>query len=345
MLPCGLLLLAVASLNAQPQLSIVQDTLYKADGTKFDGILQIDWPSFQTSDGAEIAQQTITVRVANGNLRVALTPTTTALKPVNYRVSYNSNGRVQFTEHWSVPPSFTILRVRDVRTSASADPVTSPTGSVGIQDVSGLRTELDLRPVRGAGWIQGRAAVIGVSGGLEAALGQPGDCVRVDGTSGPCGTGGVTFVDGEKPAGTKDGINRTYQLTTPPNPAGSLALFKNGLLMKNGVGYTLSGSTITIAAGHELAAEDDMQAWYRSESGATVTLNVQTSETPQGTQDGLNNTFGLTYAPLPASSLQLYRNGLLQKAGVDYVLSTNQVTFLSVSTPVPGDILQASYRY
>jgi hypothetical protein len=125
----------------------------------------------------------------------------------------------------------------------------------------------------------------------------------------------------------------------------SLTLFKNGLLLTQGAEYTLSGPTITLTDGTQPGVDDDLQAWYRSESGATATLNLTSGEALQGEVDGVNNSFTLIRAPLPAASLQLYRNGLLQKAGVDYVLSANQVTFLSASLPTPGDIIQASYRY
>jgi hypothetical protein len=52
----------------------------------------------------------------------------------------------------------------------------------------------------------------------------------------------------------------------------------------------------------------------------------------------------LQAAPLPASSLQISRNGILMKAGLDYVLSANIVTFTSASIPQIGDVLQAAYR-
>ncbi|WP_321471019.1 hypothetical protein [uncultured Paludibaculum sp.] len=67
-------------------------------------------------------------------------------------------------------------------------------------------------------------------------------------------------------------------------------------------------------------------------------------ETPSGTVNGVNTIFVLSQAPFPATSLHLFRNGILQKPSVDYVLSGNGVTFLAVATPQAGDILSASYR-
>jgi hypothetical protein len=49
-------------------------------------------------------------------------------------------------------------------------------------------------------------------------------------------------------------------------------------------------------------------------------------------------------APSPATSLQLFRNGLLQKAGLDFTLTGSSISFQPGSVPQPGDLLQASYR-
>ena len=68
----------VPVLCAQPPLTTIQDVLYKADGTRFNGSLTISWSSFEVIDRTAIAQQTTTVSVVDGNLRVQLVPTTTA---------------------------------------------------------------------------------------------------------------------------------------------------------------------------------------------------------------------------------------------------------------------------
>ncbi len=50
-------------------------------------------------------------------------------------------------------------------------------------DVEGLVTALDLRPLKGPGFVPSRAAVINSSGAIDAAVGNGGDCVLVDGSS------------------------------------------------------------------------------------------------------------------------------------------------------------------
>jgi len=50
-------------------------------------------------------------------------------------------------------------------------------------DVAGLVTDLSMRPLKGPGFAPSRAAVINSSGAIDAAVGNGGDCVLVDGTS------------------------------------------------------------------------------------------------------------------------------------------------------------------
>jgi hypothetical protein len=67
-------------------------------------------------------------------------------------------------------------------------------------------------------------------------------------------------------------------------------------------------------------------------------------ETPGGTINGSNRSFTLANSPSPATSLDLYRNGLVQSVGVDYTIAGNTITFLQVAMPQSGDLLQAFYR-
>src|SRR5208283_209288 len=109
-----------SALAASPRLTTIQDVLYKADGTRFNGILTISWSSFQSIDSATIITQSTTVKVIDGNLHVQLAPNSTTTPASYYTVVYNSDGRVQFQENWSVPSSTSPIRVRDVRTAAAA---------------------------------------------------------------------------------------------------------------------------------------------------------------------------------------------------------------------------------
>lgn len=103
--------------EAAPPLTTIQDVLYKADGSRFNGIAVIEWKGFEAADTSVIPTQFLTVQIRNGNLRVQLVPTTNASNSAYYSVQYNSDGKVQFSEVWAVKPSATALRLRDVRVS------------------------------------------------------------------------------------------------------------------------------------------------------------------------------------------------------------------------------------
>ncbi len=251
---------------AQPALTTISDVLFKADGTRFNGLVQITWLSFDSVSGSAIAQQSKTVRIIDGNIFVQLTPTTNATPIAQYLVKYSSDGKIQLQETWSVPPSTTPLRLRDVRTTQPLFPVGG--GGLGggltqIQesDVTGLVADLVVRPVKGPGYTNSRAAIINNTGGIEGAVGNLSDCVRVDGTAGPCGS--VIFVDAEIPAGVVDGANVTFTILSPPSPVTSLHLFRNGLLQKVGFDYTLSGLTITFVSLSVPQPGDTLLAAYR----------------------------------------------------------------------------------
>lgn len=346
----GVLASALAWAQPQPPLTTIQDVLFKADGTRFNGLIQIAWTSFEGGNQTNIPQQTRTVRIIDGNLFVQLVPTTNAVPTAVYTVRYSSDGRIQFTEFWAVPPTTSRLRVRDVRTTDPQFPGGGAGGATVIQisDVVGLPEELANRPLRGPAYANARAAVIGDTGLIEGALGSPTDCVRVDGTAGPCGSGSgdTAFVDAATPTGTVDGSNNVFTLASAPNPSVSLQIYRNGALQRPGSGndYVLSGSTITFQTGATPQTGDVLLAYYRIFSAGAPAPSFEDGENPSGVVDGSNVTFTLVGVPNPALSLQLFRNGILQRNAIDYTLSGNTIQFLAVSTPQAGDVLQAYYR-
>lgn len=267
----AMMAVAMASaVAAQPALTTIQDVLYNANGTRYNGTLFIAWDSFQAGDTSAISTNNITLPIINGVLNVQLVPTTTATAGAQYNVTFSTpGGTPQFTEIWAVPPSSVPLRVRDVLVSTGSvvgpPPITS--SPVVIADVTGLTNALAVRPQEGVGFAIGRAAIINSAGQIEGAVGNLGDCVHVDGTSGACGGGG--------------GLTSLYS----------------------------------------------------------------DSETPAGTVNGTNTAFTLQYAPSPTGSLDLYRDGLLLTQGSDYILTGNTIEYFLLSTPQPGDIVVASYRY
>src|SRR5580692_3381398 len=96
---------------AQPALTTIQDILYVANGSRYNGTLFINWSSFQSGDASNIATASLTVPIVNGVLFVQLVPTTTASAGAQYNVTYSNAGINQFTQVWAVPPSTVPLRV------------------------------------------------------------------------------------------------------------------------------------------------------------------------------------------------------------------------------------------
>ena len=259
---------AAGSAWGQPALTTIQDILYRADGTRFNGTMFVRWNSFTSGDTSNIATANLTMPIVNGVLRIRLVPTTTATAGAQYNVTYNSGGQTQFSESWAVPPNTLTLRVRDVRVSTGTvvgpSPIVTP---IQIGDVVGLSNALGVRPTQGVGFGIGRTAVINTAGQIDAAAGRLADCVRVDGSSGACGGagGGITplFSDAETPAGTIDGANLVFTLSKTPSPIDSLILFRNGLVMKHGVDYAIASNVVTFFAASVPQPADQLLASYR----------------------------------------------------------------------------------
>jgi uncharacterized protein YoxC len=154
----------------------------------------------------------------------------------------------------------------------------------------------------------------------------------------------AVFVDDETPAGAINGVNTLFSLAHTPAPAMSLTLFRNGLELGQGPDYSLNGSAITFSSSALPRTGDTVLAYYRI-AGAGSATNFADNETPGGSINGINLTFTLASAPNPATSLRLFRNGLLMAPGGDYTLSGSSVSFIAGSTPRTGDSLAAYYRH
>lgn len=265
----ALLLAALSGLAwSQTALTTIQDTLFKADGTRFSGTLTIRWSTFDVLNTGTVVQQSENVPVVNGNLQIQLAPNAGAQPPANsYTVQYQSDGREQFTETWTVPASTRALRVSEVRTGTLSSSSASGSGSAGNQTpiaesaVVGLVADLYQRPVKGAGYGTNGVAVVDDTGAVVTAVGAVGDCVLVDGTTGPCGPQPI-FADAEVPGGIVDGVNNTFTLAGTPQGS-SMLLFRNGLYMTPGFDYNLTGSTVQFVTATIPQPGDQLTAAYR----------------------------------------------------------------------------------
>jgi hypothetical protein len=277
----AIMICAAFPLLAAPQLTTIQDTIYKADGTRFNGTATISWLPFDTSDNSKIGLQSLTVQIMNGSIRVQLVPNSDATPVNNYTVLYSSDGKQQFSEAWSVPPSTTTLHIKDVRvlaaTGTTGGGVVQPPSQTPITEsnVIGLLTDLSLRPIRGPAYTAGRTAMVNDSGAVDSVEGNLSDCVRVDGSSGPCMDSTLlpAYVDYETPGGLIDGANAAFTLADTPDPATSLAVFRNGLMQLAASDFNLqSDGSILFVPGAVPQPGDVLLASYRTGSSAASTM-------------------------------------------------------------------------
>lgn len=147
-----------------------------------------------------------------------------------------------------------------------------------------------------------------------ARIGRPPQ--QITGSSGsgitPGGTGGWS----EQPSGSMNGVNTTFTLTSSPSPSTGLILALNGLILRPGTDYTLSGATITMASAP--SSTDWLRAWY----DFSYSFNA---ESPSNTSP-LGGIY--TVAGVPLSSTLIFAvNGLVALNATDYTLSTSTVDF------------------
>lgn len=304
-------------LLAGPILTTIQDVIYNANGTPYNGFAVINWTPFVAGDTSQIATQSVTVNITGGNLLVQLVPTTNATPAGYYTVTFTSAGNDQFTETWAVPPSTVPLRVQAVLMSQNTGgTVASPaltTGTTPIPEsaVIGLLADLAARPVEGAAYAPGYAAMIDSTGAVAAVSGSVSDCVHVDGSSGPCGTagsgsGGPNFTDAEVPSGLVNGANASFTLSAVPLPTSSLYLYRNGVLQKAGQDYTVSGNSIQFLAGSTPQTADTLLASFRVTPAGTA----QGPPAPQilcsgmGTATSSTSLTSLGGCTIPAGTIQ-----------------------------------------
>jgi hypothetical protein len=331
-------ILAVTAVFAQSTLTQIQDTVANADGSPFNGTVVITWNGSTGSNPGTTPLST-SAHVYNGALSVLLVPTTTASSVSFYQVVYYSNsGVLMWSETWQVPPSATPLTISAVKTSNTG--TSGGTGSGGGTSGGGTSSggqyatlPISITQITGLS-----ADLASINAGIASLQAQV-----ANGTGSTVGSTAL-FVDSDPLLGTLNGTNASFTISQVPL-AGSVAIYRNGLLQTAGVDYTLTGATVAFLANSVPRNADVLSAYYRV-AGAGPTVLFVDSEVPGGTIDGNNVSFTLANTPNPAVSLKLYKNGVLLSQGGDYTLSGSNINFASTSvTPQTGDILIASYRH
>jgi hypothetical protein len=137
--------------------------------------------------------------------------------------------------------------------------------------------------------------VADAQGLIDSVSGNPTDCVYVNGSSGPCGSGSgaYSFMDGDVPSGAVNGSNSLFTLSAVPNPATSLYLYRNGLLQESGTDFTLiNNNTVQFTAGSAPQTGDTLLANYRLASSTSGTPKL--FPTPQVLCSGTGSTASST---------------------------------------------------
>jgi hypothetical protein len=336
-----LLLVLFAASAALPQnstLTQIQDTVNNPSGAPFNGTVVITW-----TGGSGSGPFNTSVKIANGVLSVQLAPSTNITPVAYYQAVYNSSdGLTTWTETWAIPPSATPLTLAQVRVtnSGGGGGGGGGTGNITISQVVGLSA--DLSAINSS-----LTTFNSVTQGLNLLISNL--TATVNGLSNTVGnlSGGTTnanFVDAEIPAGSANGTNATFTLKNTPSTSNDLFLYLNGILQINTVDYTLTGSVITFSSNEIPRTGDELLAYYRL-AGVGPTASFVDGEIPTGAVNGVNTSFLLAAIPSPASSLKVFKNGILMEQSVDYTLTNNIITFVNTAvTPATGDLLLVTYR-
>jgi hypothetical protein len=213
-----LLLILALALPSFAQVAI-NDTVSLADGTPWRGYVEISWPAFTTSSGTAVARGSRVVYVGSGSLAVTLYPNEGGAPTVAYTASFRGqSARDTWTETWSLAVSPSVTTLGAVRRSSTLKFYPSQiiatglapgqlwlwNGSAWVAAYPASAASVAWGSITGdpsaqadlAALFAAKMAAIAGSGALRVQAGVPSlvpgsptDCVKVDGSSGACGTG------------------------------------------------------------------------------------------------------------------------------------------------------------
>ena len=113
--------------------TLVQDTIYRADGTPASGTLIVSWPGFSTAANAAIAAGSLTIPIgATGAVSFSLAPNALALPGGTYytAVYHLSDGTVN-KEYWVVPAAASVT-LAEIRSQLVPATVADPSGEQAV---------------------------------------------------------------------------------------------------------------------------------------------------------------------------------------------------------------------
>ncbi len=129
-----------------PQTTLVQDTVFRADGTPAAGWMVITWPAFVTADGAAVAAGTTSVKLGSGgNFSVSLAPNAGS-QPAGtfYSVTLKLDNGVTSKEAWLVPLSspatLAAVRAAEIPATMAIQALTSDWASANLVNLTGVQS-------------------------------------------------------------------------------------------------------------------------------------------------------------------------------------------------------------
>lgn len=219
-------ILFLIALSAWGQTTVTQSLTSPINGAAWTGTITISAPSM-TCSGVQYAAATTTLTVTNGTVSVALMPNDVCQVPTGlinaYKVTYRPNLGSQYTRYWLVPTSESAVSIAAIE--AGGPPLAQPWTILPQSIAVGGAVNGQFMGFSGGRWkpvtlnsgsgdmtgpdvsVDGEAAVFDsttgkalkratatgvaklVAGVLGVVSGSPSDCVKVDGTSGACGSG------------------------------------------------------------------------------------------------------------------------------------------------------------
>src|SRR5512133_3890773 len=119
----AIVLVVLPAHAAEPNKTVIADTIYRADGTPARGTVLISWPAFSSADGKPVAAGTLSFKIApNGGVNIPLLPTQGATPSgTAYKVVLSLDDGSTSTEYWAVPTlsPTTIAAIRSAQIPAT----------------------------------------------------------------------------------------------------------------------------------------------------------------------------------------------------------------------------------
>ena len=185
--------------------------------------------------------------------------------PTLYQTERYGNGTLEYTTTVPNGPYSVVLKFAEIYFSAPGQRVFNIV-------INGVTVESNFDPFAAAGGINtaiDKTYSVTVTGGaidirfISVVQNPKVSAIEIDPVINTTTSVSPSFADHETPGGAINGANKAFTLAHTPNPAISLLLIRNGLVLTQGSDYSIAGSTITFFSATLPQSGDTLQAFYR----------------------------------------------------------------------------------